>query len=79
MEKRWQKNITLTEEQLKFIELHHGKMSIGQISKMLGLPYGKVHNNLRLLGKVNPLQPKVVKMEKNGYFDVDSFGKLYNF
>lgn len=79
MEKRWQKNITLTEEQLNFIELHHGKMSIGKISKMLGLPYGKVHNNLRLLGKVNPLQPKVVKMEKNGYFDVDSFGKLYNF
>jgi len=77
--RRYQKNITVTEEQMKFIESNFGKMPIGQIAKMLGIGYNKVHNNLRMVGKVKTLQAKVVSFEKNGYFDVDRFAQYYNY
>lgn len=78
--RRWQKNFTLPKEQLDVvIERYESKVSIKQICKELGLTYNKVHNNLRLAGKVKPLQPKVVQFEKNGYFDIDRFGLYYKF
>lgn len=69
MEKRWQKNLTITKEQRKYIENNYGKMSIGELSKMLGLGYNKVHNNLRLLNKVKTRTARIIKMD--GYFDID--------
>lgn len=77
--RRHQKNITLTDEQMKFIEANFGKMSIGQISKLLGVGYNKIHNNLRMVGKVKTLQAKVVSFDNNGYFDVDKFARYYNY
>jgi hypothetical protein len=74
MEKRWQKQITLTPEQREFVESNLGKMDIGSIAKMLGLGYNKVHNNLRLMGKVK-LRPKAKVVQMKGYFDVDTFYK----
>lgn len=79
MSKRVQKNTTLTKEQFDFVNANFGKISIGEISKMLGLGYNKIHNNLRLIGKVKTVQAKVVKMETNGYFDVDKFAELYRY
>jgi len=79
-ERRWQKNFTLPKEQLDtVIEMYENKITINQICKEMGLTYNKVHNNLRLAGKVKQLQPRVLHFEKNGYFDVDSFTKYYSY
>jgi len=73
-----QVNITLSPDQAEFVKANHGKMNIGTVSKMLGLTYNKVHNNMKLMGLVTPRkQVKVVKME--GYFDVEKFGEYYNY
>ena len=78
--KRWQKNFTVTKEQLAIIvERYENKTPIKQICKELGLTYNKVHNNLRLAGKVKPLQPREAQFESNGYFDVNRFGKYYSY
>jgi len=79
-QRRWQKNFTLSPDLLnKVIEMYDNKITINQICKELGLTYNKVHNNLRLAGKVKTLQPRVLHFEKNGYFDVDSFTKYYSY
>jgi len=71
-------NITITPEQVEFVKSNHGTMNIGQLSKMLGLTYNKVHNNMKLMGLVTPRkEAKVVKME--GYFDMDEFSKHYTY
>jgi len=75
-----QVNITLSPEQVEFVKANHGKMNIGKLSKMLGLTYNKVHNNMKLMGlctQRKSTQAKVVKME--GYFDMDEFAKQYNY
>lgn len=79
MEKRWQKNITVTKEQAEYIKTHHGGVSISEISKMLGLTPNKTHNNMRLLGLVSARKNtgKIVKM--NGYFDDEEFFKKYKY
>jgi len=76
--KRYQQNITISKEQAEFVKSNHGKMNIGSISKMLGLTYNKLHNNMRLMGLVTPKkQAKVVKMK--GYFNIDDFAKHYTY
>lgn len=80
--KRWQNNITLNKKQLDYVNSHFGKMSIGKISAALGIGYGKIHNNLRLMGKVKTFEPKKEQasvIEMRGYFDVDKFGKNYTY
>lgn len=74
-----QKNISISAEQMKFINNNFGKMNISKLSKSLGINYNKVHNNMRLMGLVNPRkqQVKVIKME--GYFDMDEFAKKYTY
>lgn len=79
MVKTWQKNQTITDEQRKFAEANIGKMHIGEISKMLGISYNKLHNNLRLLGLVGSRKHEAVVVDFNEYFDIDSFGKYYNY
>lgn len=76
--KRWQKNITLTESQLNFAKENFGRMRIRDISNSLGLNYGKVHNNLRLIGLVKDCKPKEFENEGE-FFNVEKFGQLYNF
>lgn len=81
MGKRWQKNITISEYQVEMIKLSRsGKLhkSLSQLSKELKLPINKLHNNMRLLGLVNPRNKTVIKISENT-FDVDSFGKLYQY
>lgn len=75
--KRWQKNNTVSKEHLEYIKSKHGKMTIGEISATLGLTYNIVHNNMRVCNLVKPRQAKIINFEKNGYFDIDQFGKLY--
>lgn len=72
---RIQKNITVNEEQKKFIKENHGKMCNRDIAKMLGLGYTKVHRNMLLMGMVKqkPTTAKIVTMK--GYFDVDDYAK----
>ena len=71
-------NKTISPEQEEFIKSNFGKMNISALSKMLGLTYNKVHNNMKLMGLCTPRkQAKVVKME--GYFDMDEFAKHYNY
>lgn len=74
-----QLNITISPEQVEFVKANHGKMNIGELSKMLGLTYNKVHNNMKLMGLCTPRKRtvKIVKME--GYFDMDEFAKHYNY
>jgi len=76
---RWQKRVTVSNEQIAFIKSNHGKMSLSQISKMLGLSVGVVHNNMRVVGLIKPKQAKIINFDRNGYFDVDEFQKLYNY
>ena len=71
-----QKNLSVTDEQRKFIEANHGKMEIRQIAVMLGLNYGKTYHNIKLMGLTKPMQSKVIKMDEH-YFDVDNFAKKY--
>jgi len=72
-------NKTISPEQEDFIKANHGNMNIATLSKMLGLTYNKCHNNMKLMGLCTPRKKenKVVKME--GYFDIDTFEKYYNY
>lgn len=76
MKKYWQVNMTITQEQKEYVEKNFGIMSIGQLTKMLGLTYNKLHNNLRLMGKVKT-KAKVVHID--GCFNEDEFFKNYNY
>lgn len=71
-----QRNLTINEEQKKFIESNHGSMNISQLSKMLGLTYNKCHNNLKLMGLVTPRKQAII-VDFNKYFDVDDCFKVY--
>jgi hypothetical protein len=77
MKKHWQKNKTITKAQEKFIKANKGKMNNVELAKMLGLPYNKLHNNLRLMGLVKTKITPVVQM--NGYFDEQAFFKHYEY
>lgn len=73
-----QKNITLTQEQQDFLKLNHGKISMNDISKMLGIGYGKTVHNARLLGLGKySHRARVVRMD--GYFDEETFFKQYRY
>lgn len=74
---RTQKNLTINEEQRKFIEANDGKMSLSQLSKCLGLGWNKIQANRRLLGLVKPKESKVIDFSRGGRFDVDQFKKHY--
>jgi len=72
---RLQKNVTVTPEQLEYIKLNFDKMGTSGISKMLGISYNKVRNNLSVIGMIPTTKGRVVAME--GYFDSDEFFKHY--
>lgn len=74
MKKRWQKNLTVSKEQMDLIKANHKKISNREIAVMLGITYNKLHNNLRFVGLVKS-KAKVVKMD--GYFDEEAFFKHY--
>ncbi len=77
--RRYQKNITLTKEQVDYINENFGKISLIQMARNLGVDYNKVHCNARLLGKVNPLGIREFNFNKNGYFDIGKFKKYYEY
>jgi len=72
-----QKNITVTPEQVELIKANAGKMTIEKLATMLGLPIQKTYNNMKVL-KLHKPRTKVIKIDSK-YFDVDKFGKLYNY
>lgn len=79
-ERRIQKNITITPEQVEFARLNYGKMTNAALAKMLGVGYNKTLNNLRImkLYTPKPYEGKVIEM-KGYFFDVDMFGKFYEY
>lgn len=78
---RTQVNLSVDEKAQEFIKNNVACMSIKEMSRRLGIAYGKLVNNVRLMG-VQPKperQPKITRLEQNGYFDVDSFARKYKF
>lgn len=74
-----QKNLTITVEQQDFLKANHGKMNNAMLAKMLGLTYNKTHNNLRLLGLVEPKKSTAKIVDFNTYFDAEKFFKQYRY
>lgn len=83
--RRYQRNVTISKEQELFAKANYGKMTNIALAKMLGIGYGKTLNNLKVMGLYEPKGItqlsfnfcKVVDMQE--YFDVDSFGKYYDY
>ena len=73
---RQNKNITLTDSQVKIVTDNFKKVNIRTLSNMAGVTYNKMYNNLRLMGYVN--LPNESILESNGYFNLDQFAKYYN-
>lgn len=91
-EYRKQKYLTVSKEQEQLIRENAGKMTINELSILLGLPFQKTYNNVKLLNlqkgtiirKPKYRTPKdepckVIDFETNGYFDETKFAKLYNY
>ena len=76
---RLQKNVTLTEEQQKFILDNYKEMTYSQIGEAIGVHMRKVISNMRVMGikKSELIEPP--SFERNGYFDVDRFSQHYNY
>ena len=79
MQKRWQKNLTITKQQADYIKANRANMSISELSKMLGLTTNKVHNNMRLIGLVTPRKNTAKVVAMDGYFDSEAFFEHYKY
>lgn len=73
--KRWQKNITLSEDQLRYLKDNFNKKCFRDISSFLGVTYNKLHNNARLLGMVKTRS--CADKGTGDLFDEDNFFKNY--
>lgn len=74
---RVQQNITLTPEQQQIVINNIGKMDNVRLSKLVGVGYGKLVSNIRVMGLAR--KEAEINFDNNGFFDVDQFLKLYNF
>ena len=74
---RVQQNITLTPEQQQIVINNIGKMDNVRLSKLVGVGYGKLVSNIRVMGLSK--KEAEINFDNNGIFDVDQFLKLYNF
>lgn len=85
MPRRYQKNVTISHEQAEYVKSNYGKMSNAALAKMLGLPYNKTLNNLKVMGlhvskektQRDYHYAKIINFQE--YFDVDVFGKFYEY
>lgn len=66
---------TLTEKELKFVKDNYPKIDLKTISQKIGIGYSRLLRNISELNLV--ITRKRINFDKNGYFDVDEFGKLY--
>ncbi|MES2382363.1 MAG: hypothetical protein V4538_15055 [Bacteroidota bacterium] len=94
-EYRKQKYLTVSPEQEQLIKANAGKMTINELSILLGLPFQKTYNNLKLLQLTKrkatrkPPPPKykiiedkecrIIDFDRNGYFDEAKFAKYYQY
>lgn len=92
---RKQKGITITPEQVELVKANVGKMTIEKLSVMLGLPFGKLYQNMKVLklthvGQrrkqkpkykiVNNVQARIIDFAtKDGYFDIKKWSKIINY
>ena len=74
---RVQQNITLTPEQQQIVINNIGKMDNVRLSKLVGVGYGKLVSNIRVMGLAR--KEAEINFDNNGIFDVDQFLKLYNY
>lgn len=85
MRDKRQKTVTLSIEQQEYLKANYGKISITSLAKMLGLKYNKTLNNLIVMGvhKETDVTQQPIDMCKvvnfNKCFDVDKFGKYYDY
>lgn len=79
MSYRVQKNLTITAEQVDYIKANYGKMNISTLAKMLGLKYNKVYKNLVVMEKHKSKSYNGIVVDMKDFFDVDKFGKYYNY
>lgn len=89
---RKQKYLTITDEQAELLMDNVGKMTLEKLAIFLGLPKGKMYQNMRVLKLTHKGQRrkpvkhytlpkketcKVVDFNRNGYFDEEKFFKEY--
>lgn len=85
---RKQKNITISDAQVELIKANVGKMTIEKLATMLGLPFQKTYNNMKVLKltkqqkrpyriAIDDSGARVIDIGTNGYFDEKKFAKLY--
>jgi len=72
---RRQKNVTLTKEEENYLREPYNLLDCKQISRNLGVTYGRIVNNAQLMGLSRPIKEE--SYDKNGFFDVDVFQKQY--
>ena len=68
---RYQKNITIPIEKLDDVYRNFGKIPNSQLAVLIGESYGKLINNLKVLG--------LIKVPEKQGFDIDSFSKHYKY
>ena len=66
---RYQKRITIPVDKLDAIYKNFGKIPNSQLAVLINEPYGKLTNNLKVLGLINVPEKQV--------FDIDEFSKHY--
>lgn len=90
---RVQKNLTISEEQAILLKENVGKMTIDKLAIMLGLPFQKTYNNMKVLKLtkqklsrrpkykiINNVTTRIIDISTHdGFLDMKKFGKLYEY
>lgn len=87
MPRRYQRNVTISKDQEEYARANYGKMTNAHLAKMLGIGYAKALNNLKVMGLYEPKGVSVTQLSFHfckvinmiEYFDVDKFGKYYDY
>ncbi len=72
-------NLTLTKDQEEYLLENRGKMPMVEIAKHLKIKIGKLTHNARMLNLTNEPRRITPVFDLNGYFNVEAFGKYYNY
>jgi hypothetical protein len=76
---RVQQNITLSAEQQQILIDNIGKVDNVRLSKMVGVGYGKLVSNIKVMGLASAKVDSEVSFDNNGMFDADKFFNFYNY
>jgi hypothetical protein len=79
MTRRYQKNITVSNEAANFLRDNYGKMDNRALARSIGVGYGKTLANLRVMGLYRPNAYNGIVVKMKDFFDVDSFARYYTY